>query len=155
VEEVADEIAEIRGRFLILVDDNLTADRDYARSLFQALVPLRKKWVTQSTLGIADDPDFVRLMAEAGCIGLFVGLETFSDGNLEAVNKSFHQVKIREAIRLLHSFGTGVEAGIVFGFDGDGPGVFERTLKLLDDLEVDLIQRRYLRRFPARRGLKP
>jgi len=141
VEEVANEIAEIPGRFFILVDDNLTADRVYARKLFEALVPLRKKWVTQSTLGIADDPDFVHLMAKAGCIGLFVGLETFSDGNLEAVNKGFHRVeKYREAIRLLHSQGIGVEAGIVFGFDGDGPAVFKRTLQLLDDLEVDLIQ---------------
>ena len=33
-----------------------------------------------------------------------------------------------------------MEAGIVFGFDGDGCDVFRRTLKMLDDLEVDLIQ---------------
>lgn len=43
--------------------------------------------VTQSTLSIAEDPEFVRLAAEAGCIGLFVGLETFSGKNLDAVYK--------------------------------------------------------------------
>jgi radical SAM superfamily enzyme YgiQ (UPF0313 family) len=40
----------------------------------------------------------------------------------------------------LHDHGITVEAGIVFGFDGDGPDVFRRTLKILDQLEVDLIQ---------------
>ncbi|MCP4351527.1 MAG: B12-binding domain-containing radical SAM protein [Desulfobacterales bacterium] len=141
VEEVVNEIAQIPERFFLFIDDNLTADREYARRLFNALIPLKKLWVTQSTLSLADDPDFVRLAAEAGCTGLFVGLETFSDHNLNAVNKAFNHVeKYREAIELLHSHGIGIEAGIVFGFDGDRPDVFERTLNLLDKLEVDAIQ---------------
>lgn len=141
VEEVAAEVSDLPSRAFIFVDDNLTADRDYAKQLFAALKPLRKYWVTQSTLAIADDPEFVRLMAAAGCIGIFAGLETFSSENLGSVKKTCHRVEqYREAIRLLHRRGITVEAGIVFGFDGDGPDVFRRTLTTLDDLEVDLIQ---------------
>lgn len=141
IAEVVAEVAEMPGRFLLFMDDNLTADRDYARELFAALKPLGKRWITQSTLAIADDPDFVALAAEAGCIGLFVGLETFSEENLEAVDKTCHRVEqYRDAIRLLHGHGIGVEAGIVFGFDGDRPEVFQRTLALLDELEVDAVQ---------------
>lgn len=44
-------------------------------------------WLTPATLSIAEDPEFVRPAAEAGCIGLFVGLETFSGKNLDAVYK--------------------------------------------------------------------
>lgn len=139
--EVAAEVAEIPGEFFLFVDDNLTADRDYARSLFAALQPLGKRWVTQSTLGIADDAGFVAEAARAGCIGLFVGLESFSESNLGGVGKSFNRVGgYRRAIRLLHGHGIGVEAGIVFGFDGDRPEVFEDTLRLLDDLEIDAVQ---------------
>ena len=135
------EVKELPSRVFIFVDDNLTADRDYAKRLFAALKPLRKRWATQSTLAIADDPDLVRMMAEAGCIGIFAGLETFSDDNLGSVNKTCHRVQqYREAIQLLHRHGIIVEAGIVFGFDGDGRDVFRRTLKTLDDLEVDVIQ---------------
>jgi hypothetical protein len=43
--------------------------------------------VTQSILSMAEDPEFVRLAAEAGCIGLFAGLETLSGKNLDAVYK--------------------------------------------------------------------
>jgi radical SAM superfamily enzyme YgiQ (UPF0313 family) len=46
----------------------------------------------------------------------------------------------RDAIRLLHANGIGVEAGIVFGFDDDTPAVFRHTLDVLDALEIDLIQ---------------
>ncbi|MCX7426488.1 MAG: radical SAM protein [Planctomycetia bacterium] len=141
VEEVIAEIKDLPSCGLIFVDDNLTADRDYAKRLFAALRPLGKRWVTQSTLAIADDPDLVRMMADAGCVGIFAGLETFSEDNLGSVNKTCHRVEqYREAIQLFHRHGITVEAGIVFGFDGDGPDVFRRTLKTLDDLEVDLIQ---------------
>ncbi len=141
VEEVIAEIRDLPSRGFMFVDDNLTADRDYAESLFTALKPLRKRWVAQSTLAITDDPGLVRLMADAGCAGIFAGLETFSAENLGSVNKTCHRVEqYREAIQVLHRHGITVEAGIVFGFDGDGPDVFRRTLKMLDDLEVDLIQ---------------
>jgi len=141
---VADVIAEIAGlsdKFFILVDDNLTADLEYARSLFTGLVPLKKHWVSQSTIAIADDPGLVELAAEAGCVGLFVGIETFSDVNLNVVGKTCNRVgKYREAVRLFHSCGITVEAGIVFGFDNDQPAVFQNTLKFLDELEIDVIQ---------------
>ena len=141
VEEIVREVSEIPSKFFIFVDDNLTADRDYAKCLFQALAPLKKWWITQSTLSIADDPEFVRQMAEAGCIGLFVGLETFSESNLAGVEKSFNQVeKYRDAVRLLHKNGITIEAGVVFGFDGDDAGVFQRTLGMLDELKIDLVQ---------------
>lgn len=139
--EVAREVAQIPDRFFIFVDDNLTADRDYARALFRALEPLDKLWITQSTLAIADDESFIRAAGRSGCIGIFAGLETFSESNLESVDKTCHRVaSYRDSIARLHRHGIGVEAGIVFGFDGDDPGVFRRTLGLLEDLELDAIQ---------------
>jgi radical SAM superfamily enzyme YgiQ (UPF0313 family) len=141
VEEVCKEIERLSGRFLVFVDDNLTADQGYSRRLFDSLRGLGKLWVTQSTLSIADNPDLVDAAAEGGCAGVFVGLETFSDRNLASVNKTCHRVeKYRSAIGLLHSKGIAVEAGIVFGFDHDGPDVFEKTLRMLEELHIDAIQ---------------
>jgi radical SAM superfamily enzyme YgiQ (UPF0313 family) len=141
VEEVAAEVAEVPDKFVLFVDDNLTADREYAARLFEALTPLKKHWASQSTLAIADDPEFVRLAAASGCIGLFVGLETFSEKNLTSVGKSCHRVSdYRRSIQCFHENGIAIEAGIVFGFDGDRPDVFESTLKVLDQLGVDAIQ---------------
>jgi radical SAM superfamily enzyme YgiQ (UPF0313 family) len=141
ISDVIDEVKRIPGRFVMFVDDNLTADKDYTIDLFKALKPLNKRWVSQSTLGIADDAEFVHLIADSGCVGLFVGLETFSEKNLKNVNKSCHRVEqYHNAIQLLHSYGIAVEAGIVFGFDGDTPDVFSNTLDIIDRLEIDAIQ---------------
>jgi len=141
VEEVIEEICEIPSKFFIFTDDNLTADKHYASQLFKALIPLRKLWVTQATIAITDDSELVKLASKAGCVGVFIGIETFSEQNLEAVNKGFNRVeKYREAITTLHSYGIGVEAGIVFGFDHDDPYVFEHTLNIMDNLHIDAAQ---------------
>jgi radical SAM superfamily enzyme YgiQ (UPF0313 family) len=150
VGEVVQEIAGLPGRFFIFVDDNLTADRVYARELFGALRPLNKLWVSQSTLAVTDDLDLVRLAADSGCVGLFAGLETFCRTNLDSVNKGFHRVdEYRERVRALHGHGIGVEAGIVFGFDSDGPEVFRETLDVLDDIRIDMIQASILTPLPG------
>lgn len=141
VSEVVAEISKIPDKFILLVDDNLTADIEYASRLFKGLEPLGKFWATQASVGIAEEPKLVELAAKSGCIGLFVGIETFSDANLNGVAKTCNRVeKYRGAIQLLHSFGIAVEAGIVFGFDNDRPSVFKNTLRILDELEIDLIQ---------------
>jgi radical SAM superfamily enzyme YgiQ (UPF0313 family) len=141
VEEVVAEVAGFSDRFFVFVDDNLIADRDYASELFQALRPLRKLWITQATLEIADDPALVKLAARAGCVGLFVGIESFSEESLLQVDKGFNKVHdFYRKIRLLHEHGIGIEAGIVFGFEKDDPGVFRRTLDLLDELQIDMVQ---------------
>jgi radical SAM superfamily enzyme YgiQ (UPF0313 family) len=72
---------------------------------------------------------------------VFVGLETLSGKNLTSVDKFSHQVtEYKKAIRILHGHGIGVEAGLMFGFDGDRPEVFQKTLWTLEQLEVDAVQ---------------
>jgi radical SAM superfamily enzyme YgiQ (UPF0313 family) len=136
IPEVIREIADLPARFFVFIDDNLVADRDYARQLFRAMAPLKKRWITQATLSMADDLSLLQAAADAGCLGVFVGLESFSAANLEAVSKTCNQVaRYREWIRRFHQHGI----GIVFGFPGDRPPVFARTLRLLEELGVDVI----------------
>jgi radical SAM superfamily enzyme YgiQ (UPF0313 family) len=141
VDEVVDEIAGLPGRRFIFVDDNLVADREYASELFDRLTPLNRRWVTQCTLRAAEETDLLARMAGAGCVGVFVGLETFSESNLIGVGKDCHRVQqYRDRVGRFHAAGIGVEAGIVFGFDRDTPRVFADTLSHLEELAIDAIQ---------------
>ena len=141
IERVVAEVAALPGRDLLFVDDNLVADPDYAGALCDGLAPLGKRWMTQATLAVAEDERLVRRMAAGGCVGIFAGLETFSSANLAGVDKTCHRVAdYRERIRLIHGHGVGVEAGIVFGFDGDDVSVFAETVEQMDALELDMAQ---------------
>ena len=140
---VARVIEEVRGlpRNFMFVDDNIFADRDYASRLFRELAPLKKRWVSQGDIQVADDPELLELAARAGCKGLFIGVETLSAENLEAVGKAFNNARrYCERIAAVRRAGIGVVAGIILGMDHDDVGVFERMLRFLDEARIDAVQ---------------
>src|SRR5208283_2727362 len=131
---IADVIAELRAvpRDFIFVDDNINRSPEYARELFRALVPLRKRWVGQCSIEIADDPELLQLAHAAGCRGLFIGVETVNQDNLACVGKQFNDSdRYRERLRGIRRQGIGLVAGMIVGLDQDGPDVFENCLRFL------------------------
>lgn len=149
---VADVVDELRAlpRPFIFVDDNIIADREYALELFRAMAPLRKRWVSQCSVLIADDPELLQAARAAGCRGLFIGIETASDANLAAMNKRFNQAGSYDArLRRIRRAGIGVVAGMIVGMDGDDAGVFERTLRFLASERIDALQLNILTPLPG------
>jgi radical SAM superfamily enzyme YgiQ (UPF0313 family) len=146
---VLEELRQIPRDF-IFVDDNMIADRTYARDLFTAMMPLRKRWVSQSSIDIADDAELLRLARAAGCCGLFIGLETTSAENLAAMDKQFNQCgRYAERLAAIRGAGIGVVAGIIVGMDSDDAGVFERTLRFLAQTRIDALQLNILTPLPG------
>ena len=149
VDEVIDELTRL-GRRVIFVDDNIIGDRDYALELFARMAPLRKQWCSQCSVRIADDPRLLEAAARSGCIALFLGLESLSEGNLGAWHKTTYRAHdYARAITSLHSVGIGVYAGFVFGMDDDDATSFERTLAFLESARVDVLQSTILTPFPG------
>jgi radical SAM superfamily enzyme YgiQ (UPF0313 family) len=149
---VADVIGELHSlpRNFIFVDDNIIADREYALELFRAMTPLRKRWVSQCSLLVADDPELLQLMRAAGCCGLFIGIETASDENLAAMNKQFnHTGSYPERLRKIRGAGIGIVAGMIVGMDGDDTRVFEQTLRFLQATRLDAVQLNILTPLPG------
>jgi len=149
---VADLIGELRSlpRDFIFVDDNIIADREYARELFRAMAPLRKRWVSQCSVLVADDPELLRWSRAAGCCGLFIGIETASAENLAAMNKQFNRSgTYAERLRKIHGAGIGVVAGMIVGMDADDTRVFEQTLRFLQENHLDAVQLNILTPLPG------
>jgi len=141
VDEVIGEIASFDSKFFMFVDDNLTQNRDYVLALLDKLAPLKKRWITQASIEIANDEELLTALAGAGCVGLFIGLETFNTHNLDQTEKGFNvPEKYKRAIGTIHRHGIFVESGVIFGFDNDTPVVFATTLKMLEKIGIDAIQ---------------
>lgn len=140
MDKVIEELRQL-SRDINFVDDNIISEPDYAKNLFRAMAPLNKRWVSQASLEIADDPELLELSSRSGCCGLFVGIETLNRKNLVSVNKAFNSIqRYRERISVLYRHGIGVIAGIIVGMDNDGIHVFEDTLKFLDETGIQAIQ---------------
>lgn len=152
VGEIVEHLKSFDDRFFLFIDDNLTQDRDYAIQLFQAIAPLRKQWATQASVEIADDAELLDWMARSGCVGVFVGLESFSEVALCSQNKRIRSPQhYRKAVETFHRKGIVVEAGLIFGFDTDGRDVFASTLAFLDEIGIDAMQASILTPLPGTR----
>jgi radical SAM superfamily enzyme YgiQ (UPF0313 family) len=165
VEDVVTEIRTLReqgvltdGTTVFFTDNNIVSDTDhrrgirdvrYATELFKALVPLRISWCGQGEIGVADDRDLVRLMAESGAFLLLIGLETVEQENLLTLGKQSNNVsRYAEALDTLHSHGIANIGCFITGLDGDTPDVFENTRRFIDRW-VDVPQLSILTPFPG------
>ena len=137
VAEVAAEYGSFRGKTIIFWDDNITADKEYAKELFRAITPYRKWWSSQATIQAAQDDELLETAARSGCKQLFLGLESVSQSSMKEVRKGFNRVEdYARVIARVHSHGIAVQAGIVFGFDNDTPAIFKDALDFLEETGV-------------------
>lgn len=149
VGDVMREIAALPRDF-IFVDDNICADRAYALALFRAMAPMRRRWVSQCSIEVADDAELLGAMAAAGCCGLFIGIESASARNLAEMGKQFNATdRYAERMGRIRGAGIGIVAGIIVGMDQDTPETFARTLELLERLHIDTVQVNILTPLPG------
>ena len=129
IDTVIAEIADTSADFIALVDDNIAVNRRYAADLFTRLIPLRKRWVSQSDISIANDDELLALAAKAGCVALLFGLESISQLELDAVGKGNRKSEeYLHLLRKVHRHGIMTIASFIVGLDGQTPDVFERTV---------------------------
>lgn len=150
VEEVLADIRSMPNRHFVFWDDHFFADRAYAVRLMTALKGLGRRWAAQTTIDRCGDEELLRLAREAGCVYLFVGLETFTDAGLAAAGKRCNRVpEYREAIEAIHRQGICVQAGVIFGLDSDTKDVFGETLEACESLGLDGVTASILTPFPG------
>lgn len=132
VEDVLAEIDALGEPYVVFTDNNLMADADYGLALCRGLERRQLIWSAAVTADVARSPALVAAMGRSGCQGVFVGLETLDDANLKAQRKrTLRPSRYRRAVQLLHDHGVQVNGSFVFGFDGDDPEVFDRTLDFI------------------------
>ncbi len=82
------DIKQFGQKKLIFVDLNLISDREYAKALFTALIPLNTQWFGLSTVLLAHDQELLDLVARSGCKGLLLGLETINPKSMKDAKKA-------------------------------------------------------------------
>ena len=124
------EIERLPGRHVYFLDDHLLGHRRFAEALFAGMRGMGRVFQGASTVNAILDGDLIERAAEAGMRSVFVGFETLSSESLREHAKRQNLARSYEAaIRRCHDLGVMVNGSFVFGLDGDGPDVFERTVE--------------------------
>jgi radical SAM superfamily enzyme YgiQ (UPF0313 family) len=123
---------------VFFVDDNFIGNK---RVLKEELLPALVRWqqgqrgtplFTEASINLADDPELMRMMVEAGFNQVFVGIETPEAAGLAECNKRQNQQRDLVAdVKRIQRAGLEVQGGFIVGFDSDTPTVFARQIEFI------------------------
>lgn len=131
-EDVLAELRSFDRKLTVLLDDNILGDPERAKPILKGMAGMGLRWGGQANLRFAEDPELVHLLAQSGCIGIFVGLESVAGAhaNHPKTGSRFSQADLIKRVR---DAGIVLEASMIFGFDDHDEGVFESTIRYLEE----------------------
>ncbi len=129
VEELRSAESALDMPFVEFADDNTFVNKKWGKAFLRAVAPLELRWFTETDISVADDPELLDLMREAGCRQILIGLEGTSRTELAGLDP--HDWKARradryvEAIDRIQSRGISVNGCFVLGLDAHDASIFE------------------------------
>ncbi|MCB9676296.1 MAG: B12-binding domain-containing radical SAM protein [Alphaproteobacteria bacterium] len=129
VDEALAEIERLPGRHLYFLDDHLLGNRRFAEGLFDGMKGMGRLFQGAATVESILRGDLVERAVDAGLRSIFIGFESLDERSL--IQSAKHHNLGRDydaAIRRLDALGVMINGSFVFGLDGDGPDVFDRTV---------------------------
>ena len=129
VDEIVEEIGEIEQKYFIFNDDNFfgTTDEHIERTvdLFNKMIKtkIKKTWLCHTSINVSKYPDALKLARKAGCVSIFVGLESFELKELlqysKHTNKVFVSDNYNNAIDTFHKNKIAVSGAFICGGDDE------------------------------------
>jgi len=156
VDKVIDElnVSEIKGDYY-LIDDTLFLPhrqcRDYRTKLFKAFaeLPTKPRIFMSGSLNTSYDPDFLKLLKDAGVINLYLvtGCDPYSVKAFQKDGKQYFDYGL-EFIDKYQQAGIEVYSSIGLGFDYQDKHVFDLTLDFIRKAKIKTSEFYILTPFP-------
>ena len=132
-------------------DDNPASDLDWFHDLLRKMIPLKKWWLSQMCVNVADNVETVKLMKASGCKGILVGLESASEETLRAQKKDTVNVVSRyeEQAKVLLKHGVNFIGTFMYGFDQDTKeSLFVDTPRIAERMGMSLLHTHIVAPYP-------
>ena len=123
---------------IFFVDDNFIGNKKVLKKhLLPALIEWRKDkkgcvFFTESSINLADDPELMTMMAQAGFDSVFIGIESPDENSLTECRKVHNKNRdLVQDVKKIHRSGLQVMGGFIVGFDSDPPSIFQRQIDFI------------------------
>lgn len=123
---------------LTLLDDTFNVPKTRFKEILRMMIRNKYgfKWNSfyRSDQG---DQETIELMAESGCEGVFLGIESASDDMLKRMNKTSRKKHYQAAVPLLRKNGIHAHANFIIGFPGETAESVQETLDFIEEFQPD------------------
>jgi radical SAM superfamily enzyme YgiQ (UPF0313 family) len=151
IDEVVEELKTIKKKLVFFVDDNIIGfgrqNEERAMELFEAIIRngIRKYWISQASVNVANNEELLKLMKKSGCQGLLMGFESLERETLEKYGKSQNvkqngspeQLYIN-VIDKLHKHGLSVNGYFCYGYEDTRHSILD-SLEFILKAKLDVV----------------
>jgi radical SAM superfamily enzyme YgiQ (UPF0313 family) len=141
---------------VFIVDDNFIGNKPRAKELLVALAQWRSQYktsfdfLTEASLNLADDPELMQMMKDAGFVSVFLGIETPDESGLIAANKLQNTRRsLLDSVAVIQSYGMQVMGGFILGFDTDREDIFDRMVEFIQKSGIPIAMVGLLQAMPG------
>jgi anaerobic magnesium-protoporphyrin IX monomethyl ester cyclase len=140
-ESIVHEIEMIDADLILFVDDVFTHQPDRVSEICDLLIAkrIRKHYIVNARSEIAERPDVLRKMEQAGFIALLIGVESTQDATLKSMGKGVTVDQIRRRFDVLRKSKMIINAYFIVGNIGETEEQMLSTASFAHSLGVDLI----------------
>ncbi len=150
IENVVQEIKELKTDKLIFFDPNFFKPREYALELMKELEKLNVRWAGNATADVAFDDELLAAAQKSRCTGVLIGFESLSEDSLKNVHKRYHNTeKYKEIVDRMHNYNLSVNGCFVLGFDFDTEEQLLQMPEKVDYLGLDMVRYAILTPLPG------
>jgi hypothetical protein len=144
------EIEQIDADLVLFVDDVFTHQPDRVVEICDLLIAkkIRKHYIVNARLEIADRPDVLLKMEQAGFLGLLIGVESTQDATLKSMGKGFTVAQIRRRFEVFRKSKMIINAYFIVGNIGETEEQMLSTASFARSLGIDLLHVSRLRNEP-------
>ena len=142
VEQELDAIRDIGTvTTLTFIDDTFNVPKGRFKELLRMMIKNNYgfKWNSFFRSDHADE-ETIELMGQAGCEGVFLGVESGSDEMLQRMNKTARQRHYAKAIPLLKAAGIMTYASLIIGFPGETLETVQETINFVETARPDFFR---------------
>jgi radical SAM superfamily enzyme YgiQ (UPF0313 family) len=142
IEDIRQQTRLTGKPYVFFADDNFTAHLRKCKALLRHLIDARLniRFSAQVRLEFSKDEEFIRLMKEAGCYMVFIGLESINPQTLIEFQKKQTVEDIVYCVERLHRAGMHVHGMFVLGGDADDVNTVRETARFAVDKRLDSVQ---------------
>lgn len=140
IDQAARGIAETKRKAIFALDDDFLSDPDYAMRLLDRCWRYKKNWIFQTTGKIFNEPRLLPRLRDHGVRVILLKEDWLGHDLVQDLERRPYVKEKSYQIAMVHSSRITVGCKIRLGYDGEDEGFYERLLRFLVRLRVDIIE---------------
>jgi radical SAM superfamily enzyme YgiQ (UPF0313 family) len=140
LEKAVEAIGEVKRKAVFVLDDDFLFDMDYGIRLLEKCWRHKKMWIFQTTSEIFKHPKIFPILRDDGVRIIYLKEDWFGRNVLQEMNNEDYIKEKEYQINMIHNHRITAGCKIRLGFEGENHKAYQRLMKLLVKLRIDIIE---------------